>query len=166
MSTEPAENFEDVRSLSLDAEAEATLLELQDECTLTWITRDGSPMSSIVNFVSHDGLFYVTTAVQRPRVTAFRRDPRCTLVISSKGTEISFSQTVTYKGMVTILDDDATKQWFYPALSARKFPDQPERAQWYANMLDSPNRVILRITPTKRISYDGSKKQRFEPDPS
>ena len=156
------QKFEDVRSFSLSEADEATLLTLQDECTLTWITRDGSPMSSIVNFVARDGRFYITTAAQRPRVAAFRRDPRCTIVISAKGTSIGISQTVTYKGTATILDDGPTKAWFYPALARRKFPADPERAKWYAEMLDSPNRVVLEISPTKRVSYDGRKKQSFE----
>ncbi|MFM7745824.1 MAG: hypothetical protein ACKO8T_09205 [Actinomycetota bacterium] len=50
MSDPQAENFEDVRAFSPSEADKAHLLSLQDECTLTWITRDGSPMSSIVNF--------------------------------------------------------------------------------------------------------------------
>jgi len=69
---------------------------------------------------------------------------------------------VTYKGTVDIHDDEETKSWFYPALAARKFPTDAERAAWYADMLDSPNRVILCINPTKRVSYDGRKKQSFD----
>ena len=150
-------NFEDVTSFGLDPADEARLLELQDECTFGWVTKDGSPMSSIVNFVYDRGLFFVTTAVQRPRVKALMRDPRCVIVISSKGTAISVSQTVTYKATVEILSDRETKDWFYPALSARKHRDI-EKAREYAAMLDSPDRVILRITPVKRVSYDGAKK--------
>ena len=150
-------NFEDVTSYGLNPSDEDRLLALQDECSFGWVTKDGSPMSSIVNFVYRDGLFYVTTAIQRPRVKALTRDPRCVIVISSKGTGITVSQTVTYKGTVEFLSDRETKDWFYPALSARKHTDS-EKAREYAAMLDSPDRVILKITPVKRVSYDGAKK--------
>lgn len=69
---------------------------------------------------------------------------------------------MTYKGTVDIHDDEETRSWFYPALAARKFLTDTKRVAWYADMLDSPNRVVLRINPTKRVSYDGRKKQGFD----
>ncbi len=37
------------------------------------------------------------------------------------------NKTVTYKGMATLYDDEATKLWFYPAL-ARAVPRMTEMA--------------------------------------
>ena len=54
-------------------------------------------------------------------------------------------------------DDQATKDWFYPALSEALNREDPARAKVFQQFLDSPRRVILRVEPTQRIGYDGAK---------
>ena len=55
-------------------------------------------------------------------------------------------------------DDAETKAWFYPALAERLMTKWgPERVDEFAHMLDSPRRVIIEITPTLRVGYDGAK---------
>ena len=49
------------------------------------------------------------------------------------------------------------KDWFYPALGERVSGGNAEAAANFAEMLDSPLRVILEITPEKWITYDGEK---------
>ena len=67
------------------------------------------------------------------------------------------NKTVTYKGRCTLHDDRATKDWFYPELSAALNPDDPVRATQFQSFLDSPRRVILEVEPVQRIGYDGAK---------
>ena len=65
---------------------------------------------------------------------------------------------MTWKGTCTVHDDDAElKAWFYLELSAALNPDDPARAAQFQRFLDSPRRVILEVTPTQRIGYDGAK---------
>jgi hypothetical protein len=59
--------------------------------------------------------------------------------------------------MCTLRDDQETKEWFYPALSAVVQPTSVERQALFAKFLDSPRRVILEVEPTQRIGYDGGK---------
>ena len=66
------------------------------------------------------------------------------------------NKTVTYKGTCTIRDDQATKEWFYPALAAA-LQEDPKRRAVFAKFLDSPRRVVLEVAPTQRIGYDGGK---------
>ena len=54
-------------------------------------------------------------------------------------------------------DDQATKDWFYPALSAAIRYDDADAAALFTKFLDSPRRVILEVEPTQRIGYDGAK---------
>ena len=56
-----------------------------------------------------------------------------------------------------MLNDDATKAWFYPDFSRALMGENPKRYGPFAQFLDSPNRVILKVTPTQRIGYDGEK---------
>ena len=86
-----------------------------------------------------------------------RRDNRCAVCITSKGTKAGPNQTVTYKGTCEILDDDETKAWFYPALAKALNPANEQWQKNFAGFLDSPRRVIFKITPTQRIGYDGRK---------
>ena len=46
---------------------------------------------------------------------------------------------------------------FYPALADRLYGSNPERAAEFAKMLDSPDRIIIEVTPGLRVGYDGAK---------
>ena len=118
-------SYEDLSSYVLTPEAEQELLDRQNECTFMWTTKAGEPVGVIMNFVHRDGEIWLTLASQRKRVAAVRRDPRVAVAITSKGSGIPTSRTVTYKGTCTIHDDAETKAWFYPALAAACAPASP-----------------------------------------
>jgi len=154
----PINDYEDVSVYGLDAEREVELLDRQNECTFCWSTRDGSPMAVIMSYLYRDGRFWLTASGQRKRVAAIRRDERVALVITSSGTDIGAGQTVSYKGTARVLDDGATKEWFYPALAARLVGARnPARVAEFVKFLDSPRRVVVEVTPGLRVGYDGFK---------
>jgi general stress protein 26 len=151
-------NYEDVTKYGLDAADERMMIDQQDECVFCWTTADGSSMAVIMSYLEKDGKFWLTASSQRKRIPAIRRDPRVALVITSTGAPMGKNKTVTYKGTARVLDDRATKDWFYPALAERvmkKFGQ--ERVDLFAKFLDSPRRVIIEVTPGLRVGYDGSK---------
>ena len=114
-SADYVDSYEDVSIFRLSEERERRLLDAQTECTFMWTNRAGEPVGVIMNFVVRDGRFWITCTRQRKRVPAVVARPRVALAITSRGTDIGISQTVTYKGTATVRDDDATKTWFYPA---------------------------------------------------
>jgi hypothetical protein len=59
--------------------------------------------------------------------------------------------------MCTVVDDQETKDWFYPDLAGVLRSDDPAEAATFAKFLDSPRRVILKVDPVQRIGYDGAK---------
>ena len=151
-------NYEDVTKYGLDAADERMMIDQQDECVFCWTTADGSSMAVIMSYLEKDGKFWLTASSQRKRIPAIRRDPRVTIVITSRGTPMGGSKTVTYKGIATIHDDAETKGWFYRALAERLRSDRgPEAVDLFAKFLDSPRRVIIEVTPGLRVGYDGSK---------
>ena len=156
MSDHP-ENYEDVTVYGMDDGDEAALLEAQNECTFIWSNKEGWPVGVIMSYVFRYGKFWLTASSQRARINAVRRDPRVCVVVSSTGSSVPRNKTVTYKGTCTLLDDQETKDWFYPALSAAIVRDDPVRRDAFASFLDSPRRVILCVEPTQRIGYDGAK---------
>ena len=156
MSDDP-ENYEDVTVYGLDDDVEEQLLLGHNECTFIWSNKEGWPVGVIMSYVWRDGKFWLTASSQRARISAVRRDPRVSIVVTSTGSPIPRNKTVTYKGMCTLHDDQETKNWFYPELAMALNANDPARAKAFQSFLDSPRRVILEVEPTQRIGYDGAK---------
>ncbi len=152
--TEYVDSYEDVSIFTLDDDRERVLLEKQTECTFMWSTATGDPVGVIMNFVWRDGRFWLTCTRRRKRVPAIIARPRVAVAITSRGTDIGVSQAVTYKGTATVLDDDETKAWFYPALAERVRPNSPDKQAAFVHHLDTPGRVIVEIVPDTRIGFD------------
>ncbi|WP_158412311.1 pyridoxamine 5'-phosphate oxidase family protein [Ilumatobacter nonamiensis] len=155
--SEPADNYEDVTVFGLDDDDEAQMLDAQNECTFIWSNKEGWPVGVIMSYVYREGRFWLTASSQRARISAVKRDPRVCIVVTSTGSSMARNKTVTYKGTCTLHDDDATKEWFYPALAGAIRPDDADAAALFVQFLDSPRRVILEVEPTQRIGYDGAK---------
>ena len=149
-----AEDYEDVSVFVLSSERELTLLNKQTECVFMWVTIEGDAVGVIMNFVFHDGKFWLTGSGQRKRFAALARRPRAAVAITSRGTDIGVSQSVTYKGPVVLHEDDETKGWFYPALAARVRPDNADQQAAFAKFLDSPRRIVIELIPEARIGFD------------
>jgi len=149
-------DFEDVSKLQLDAQRETVLLEKQTECVFMWTTVEGDAVGVVMNYVFRDGHFWLTGSSQRKRFAALARRPRAAVAISSRGTDIGVSQSVTYKGDVVLREDDATKAWFYPALAARVRPDDERKQAAFVTLLDSPRRLIIELVPETRIGFDSA----------
>ena len=129
------------------------------ECVLMWATKDGWPVGVTHAFVWHDGKIWMTFAEHRHRTAAIRRDNRVSVNVSSMGYRGNVSPdlpggAITFKGTGEFFDDDETKKWFYTALSQKLNPDNPTGEEFFYNLLDSPLRIILAVTPTKKIMYN------------
>ena len=151
------DSYEDVSTFHLDEQREHTLHEAQTECTFMWTTRDGDPVGVIMNYVLRDGRFWVTCTRRRKRVAAVEARPRVAICVSSRGTDIGVSQSVTYKGDAVVHDSDDVKQWFYPALAARVRPESTAHQEAFVEHLDTAGRVVIEIRPTERIGFDAEK---------
>jgi general stress protein 26 len=157
MTDQHISDYEDVTVYTLEDDDELEMLDLQNELTFMWANKEGWPVGVIMSYVFHEGRFWLTASRQRARITAVSRDPRVSVCVTSAGTEMRAGRTVTYKGMCTIHEDDETKAWYYHALAQKLYGADPERARYFEKFLDSPRRVVLEITPTDRIGYDGRK---------
>ena len=151
------ENYEDVRSYTLDDDVLERLLDEQTELNFMWGTQDHWPVGVFMSFVWHDGRFWLTMSTQRKRMRAIQRDPRVSVAVSSVGTSLGRQKSATAKGRVYIHDDEDTKAWFYPALAKRVMPKIPAIQRAIVAMLDSENRVVLEVVPEKWITFDVSK---------
>ncbi|HUW01691.1 MAG TPA: hypothetical protein VMW08_05025 [Acidimicrobiales bacterium] len=151
---EVPKDFEDVSNYPLTDEREQVLYAKQTECTFMWTNKAGEPVGVIMNYIVRDGAFWLTATRRRARIAAIERDPRVAIAISSRGTDIGVSQSVTHKGIATVHDDQSTKDWFYRALAAAVRPDSTSQQESFVDHLDSPGRVVIEVRPTKRIGFD------------
>jgi len=141
-----------------DAEIDA-LMNASTECVLMWGTKDGWPVGVTHTFVWHDGKVWTTFAEHRHRTAAIRRDNRVSVNVSSCAYPPGVGKglpggAITFKGHGEFFEDDATKKWFYTALSKKLNPDSPGGEKFFYNLLDSPLRLILAVTPVKKIMYN------------
>jgi hypothetical protein len=148
------DSYEDVSIFRLDDEKEQALHRAQTECTFMWTTASGDPVGVIMNYVLHDDRFWVTCTRRRKRVQAVEARPRVAIAVSSRGTDIGVSQSVTYKGDAVVHDSAEVKAWFYPALAAQVRPESEARQRAFVEHLDTPGRVVIEIRPTGRIGFD------------
>jgi nitroimidazol reductase NimA-like FMN-containing flavoprotein (pyridoxamine 5'-phosphate oxidase superfamily) len=149
-------NFEEVAHYPLDTTQVNELYEAQAECTFIWRRQDGWPTGVTMNYVFRDGRFWLTATSQRPRIAAIRRDDRVAIVVSSVGTTLGM-RAVTLRGRCRIREDAETKRWFYPALARRLQPADPALQAAFTELLDTPRRLLLEVTPEHAITFDGNK---------
>ena len=157
------DSYEDVSTFVLDDQREQDLLDAQTECCFMWSTKEGDPVGVIMNFVAHEGRFWLTCTRRRKRVPAIEARPRVAIAVSSRGTDIGVSQTVTYKGSAIVHDDAATKAWFYPTLAAKVRPGNTDQQSAFVHHLDTPGRVVIEIVPDTRIGFDAENMFRNSP---
>ena len=141
------------------------LLSKAGECVFNWTTKDGWAVGVVQAFVWRDGRAWITCGVHRHRVSAVRRDPRCSVVVSGTAAPDGPNGSITIKGQAVIHEDEETKRWFYPALARGPYgrrgetlsADEEEQAAAFERRLDSPLRVIIEVVPEKWITLDSDK---------
>ncbi|MCY3646171.1 MAG: hypothetical protein F4Y50_00215 [Dehalococcoidia bacterium] len=153
---DPTKDHETVSIYPLDDDVKEELLNTVGEAVLNWSTKDGWPVGVMHAVVWAKGSFWMTAAAHRHRMAALRRDPRCSVVLTSTGTHLGPGKTITAKCRCVMYEDRETKDWFYHALAFRPGAD-PEQAAAFEKSLDSPLRVVMELVPEKWITFDGAK---------
>lgn len=152
------QDHETVSIYPLDQKQIDALLTQAGECTLNWSTKDGWPVGVIHSFVWHQGRIWITAGAHRHRISALRRDPRCSVIVSAVAAPNSgIAGAVTIKGRSIVHEDQETKDWFYAALARKSNPTNETGAKAFERRLDSPLRVIIEVAPVKWITFDAAK---------
>ena len=163
--TDQAINYDDVKQYRLDPEREQELVNTAGECVFIWANKAGHPIGVITAYVPVDGKIWMTATRERVRIKAIARDPRSSVVMTSKGTPMGGGKTVTYKGHTVIHDDPETKLWMYNLLAAGMAMAGDDGnaftagldPEMFVRFLDTPERVVLEFTSEMSIPFDGDK---------
>lgn len=148
------DNYTDVTVFGLSEDREATLLDKQTECTFMWTNAQGEPVGVIMNYIWRKSRIWLTATRQRKRIAAIEARPRVSIAISSRGTNIGVSQSITFKGTAVIHDDEATKQWMYQELASAVRPDPDQAAAFAEHLANSPGRIVIEVILDKKIGFD------------
>lgn len=152
---EAGRDLEDLSRLKLTAAEQADLLEHQTECSLIFAGKDGWPRGVIMSFLYADDCFWLTAVEGRVQTVALENDPRVSVMVSSRGTDLAGRQMLSVRGRATVLRDDETKAFFFPRFARRLAPGDPEA---FIRLLDSENRVIFRVEVVSVTASHDSRK--------
>jgi hypothetical protein len=150
-------DYDDVTQYGLDPEVREEILRKQIECTFIWGPKDHWAVGVLMTYLWKDGSFWVSATSQRKRIAAIKRDPRVSVVVSSHGTDLGPAKGITAKGRAIIHDDQATKDWFYPACAAVNIPTSGKLQDAFAKMMDTERRLVIEVVPEKWITFDAAK---------
>lgn len=139
------DDIENLSSVRLGIESRAELLDAQTECTFCFIGPDGWPTGVIMSYLVADGHFWFTSVAGRPQVDQLAEQPRVSLVITNAGTALPGRQMITFRGTAQVHRDRERKDWFLGEFTKRHQPADPDA---FRRLLDSPNRVVIEITPS------------------
>jgi len=150
------ENLMDFTAFQLTAEERTQLLNMQTECSISWLNAQGWPVAAVQSFVWDRGAFWVTSFRDRPRVSLLLDEPRSAVTVSSAGTSLDPEQMISARTLATVHDDDATADWFYPAFCRRVSRDDKAAAAM-ASAIAAQSRVIVELRPQSWNSFHGTR---------
>ncbi len=131
------------------------LLREQNECSLSWVMAGNRPAATVVSFIYYRQKIWMTALAGSARVRALRRNKYACVVVSGKGCEIGHSRCLSVHGTCELLDDKLLRDEIFPLFARAVLPNSEKGAAMMAAMMNSPGNLLLCLTPTKLIPYDG-----------
>jgi general stress protein 26 len=150
-----AKHIEDLAQARMATVDQAQLFEAQTECVLSFL-QDGLPTAVVMSYqVDEDGHFWFATVEGRRQVRGVDSDPRVAVVVSSTGSELEGRRMVALRGEATVHRDREVVMARVRRLAPRLAPDDPDA---FVRLLDSPNRVVIEVVPTRiTASHDSTR---------
>ena len=139
--------------IRLTPDEQTAFLRENRKCALATIDGDGFPHVVAMNFVVHDGAYYMTSYAKAQKVVNIRRDPKVGLMIET-GSAYAELKGVMVRGHCEIVEgEEAVRQVF--AWSAEARGDTYKRPPAASD--SAPKRAVLKIVPHKVMTWDHSK---------
>jgi hypothetical protein len=139
----------------LDAPDRDELLDKQVECTFVFEDERGWPSGVVMNYLRHEGTFWLTAVEGRAHVRALATESRVSIVVSSAGSPLPGRRMVAYRGHATVHRDLTGLGWLLDAFADRFRPADPVG---FRQLLDTPNRVVIEVVPVAVASSHDHRK--------
>lgn len=114
--------------------------------------KDGYPIVTIHVYCLIDGNLWTTSVKGRVKAAALRRDPRCSMCISTTGLNLPFGGGITIKAKAEIVEDRAIVERVCREHARRYYPTPTAEELFFASLF-TPNRVAIRFQIEKIISW-------------
>jgi Pyridoxamine 5'-phosphate oxidase len=128
------------------------LLHAGREMFLSHHTRDGFPMVTVHVYCVLDDVLWSTSVKGRVKVRALQNDPRCGVCISSAGLDIPFAGAMALRTRVEVVEDPVVVERVCRE-HGRRYYNTPKGQELFFRSLFTPNRVALRFTVDKLVSW-------------
>jgi PPOX class probable F420-dependent enzyme len=137
--------------IRLTPEEQAAFLREHRKGALATLDKDGFPHVVAMNFAVRDSVFYMTSYGKAQKVLNIRRNPKVALMVEA-GIAYAELKGIMVRGECEIQEGaDAVAEVFAWMAEDRREP-RPAGASRSA-----PKRVVLKIVPSKTVTWDHSK---------
>lgn len=138
------------RQIQLSEEEQAAFFAAHRKAALATLDSAGYPHLVAMNYGVKDGAFYMTSYGKAQKVLNIRRDARVALMIEAGGSYAEL-KGVMVRGRCEIIEGAEAVRDAWAIISG-------ESSQRRRETNDSaPKRVVLKITPTRTLSWDHTK---------
>jgi PPOX class probable F420-dependent enzyme len=132
-------------------EEQAAFLRTNRKCALATIDQDGFPHLVAMNFAVRDGAYYMTSYGKAQKVLNIRRNPKVSLMVEA-GSAYAELKGVMVRGHCEIAEGPEAVAEIFAWMAEDRREPRPAGASRSA-----PKRVVLKIVPTKTVTWDHSK---------
>ncbi|MBM4267069.1 MAG: hypothetical protein FJ144_10710 [Deltaproteobacteria bacterium] len=136
----------------LSKEEQRQILEAGREVFISHLTKEGFPMVTVHVYCLIEGELWSTSVKGRVKASAFKRDPRTALCISSSGLTLPFGGGMTIKARAEVIEDRAVVERVC-AEHGRRYYTSPKAQELFAGTLFTPNRVALKFAIDSIVSW-------------
>ena len=137
--------------IRLTPDEQAAFLRLNRKAALATVDQQGFPHVVAMNFVVRDGVFYMTSYGKAQKVLNIRRNPKVGVMVETGGAYAEL-KGVMVRGDCEIVEDPDRVAEVLSWLGVGRSTERPAGASRSA-----PKRVVLKIVPTKTMTWDHSK---------
>jgi len=138
-------------NIRLNSDEQAAFLRGHRKGALATLDRDGFPHVVAMNFAVRDGAFYMTSYGKAQKVMNIRRNPKVGVMVETGGAYAEL-KGVMVRGHCEILEGAEAVAEVFGCMAEDRRKPRPAGASHSA-----PKRVVLKIVPTKTVTWDHSK---------
>lgn len=128
------------------------LLHAGREMFIAHLTKDGFPIVTVHVYCFVEGELWSTTVKGRVKEKALRRDPRCSICISSTGLHLPFGGAISIKAHARLVEDREVVERVCREHGRRYYTSATAQELFFRTMF-TPNRVALQFDIQKIISW-------------
>lgn len=144
----------EIAPFTLDDAAVDEILGKATHAVVSWVTKDGKPVSAVMVYILIDGVITITSTTNRAKYHAWRRNPAACFCIWDPE---SLGRQVTLRGHVDIVQDASLLRRFTETFLTQRSGGEPPSEERLAEEIakfDAPDRHMMQLRVDKILTHD------------